>query len=233
MRRIPPVLLGVATAALLAAGCGPEDDASGGPGRADGSASASGAAPESSATSTAPPAVEITGPQKGVAGSGSDMKEPPGKPDGGADFTTQVEYALQGDLLTDARVEGRTTAVCPHGVTQRAGASSECTATWEGIEIPYTVTIGASYEPGDILTPYRAEPGKRLLVAERVRHEFWDRFGGDAGTGLSCDEIPAALAVEEGTPTGYTCQTVRDSGVVSRYKVAMDSHGPRFDRVRD
>ncbi|WP_151773017.1 hypothetical protein [Streptomyces abyssomicinicus] len=233
MRRIPRVFLGVAAAALLVAGCGPDDGAATGPGPEGGAGSASGAAPKSSAAKAAPLAVAVTGPQKGVAESGADMEEPPGKPDGGADFTTQVEYALQGDLLSDARVAGRTTAVCPHGVTREAKATSACTVTYEGVEIPYTVTIGETYEPDDILTPYRAEPRKRLLVARRVHHEFWERFGGDAGTELSCDEIPVAAAVDGSAPTGYTCQTVRDGGAATRYTVAADSDGPLFDRVQD
>jgi hypothetical protein len=246
MRRIPRALSGVAVAALLAAGCASEADAPARPDPADKPpGTASGPAPESSPASNAPPstptmptptpspAVRITGPQEGVAASGADMQDPPGRPPDDADFTAQVEYALQGDLLSDARVPGRTTAVCPHGVTQEARARSACTVTYEGVEIPYTVTIGESYEPGDVLTPYRAEPERRLLVATRVHHEFWDRFGGDAGTELSCDEIPAAVAVAEGEPTGYTCRTVRDSGLTSRYRVVADPSGPRFDRVEN
>ncbi|MGW0928724.1 hypothetical protein [Streptomyces sp. NPDC002644] len=240
MRRNSRALLGVAAAALLMAGCGHEEsDASTDPGRADrpGAASspapASSSAPASSPADDGPLAVEITGPPQGVAGSGSDMADPPGRPGSDADFTTQVEYALQGDLLSGARVEGRTTAVCPEGVTQRAGATSACVATYEGVEIPYTVTIGEDYEPGDVLTPYRAEPEKALLVARRVHHAFWDRFGGDAGTSLSCDEMPAAEAVEPAGPTGHTCRTAREGGDAVDYAVSVEPSGPRFDRVQD
>jgi hypothetical protein len=227
------LFLGVTAAALLVTGCGPEDEAATGPDAADRPGAASAPAPARSTADARPLAVAVTGPQQGVAESGSDLEEPPGKPGSGADFTSQVEYALQGDLLSEARVEGRTTAVCPDGVTQKANASSECTVTYEGVEIPYTVTIGESYETGDILTPYRAEPKKRLLVAKRVHHEFWDQFGGSAGTGLSCDEMPAAAAVDDGEPTGYTCQSIREGGVVARYEVAVESFGPRFGRVQD
>jgi hypothetical protein len=177
-------------------------------------------------------AVEITGPREGVADSGADVADPPGRPGDDADFTSQVEYALQGDLLSEALVAGRTTAVCPDGVTRQANASSACVVTYEGVEVPYTVTIGGSYEEGDVLTPYRAEPGRRLLIAERVHHEFWERFGGPAGIRLSCEEMPAVEAVEDGAPTGHVCRTIREGGVVADYEVAVDSSGPRFDRVR-
>ncbi|MER5479105.1 hypothetical protein ABT026_19360 [Streptomyces sp. NPDC002734] len=232
MRRIPRLFLGVTAAVLLTAGCGPEDEAATG-GPADKPGASSSPAPARSTADTGPLAVRITGPQKGVATSGSDMEDPPGKPGSGADFVSQVEYALQGDLLSDALVEGRTTAVCPDGVTRRANASSACTVTYEGVEIPYTVTIGESYEEGDILTPYRAEPKKRLLVAERVHHAFWEQFGGSAGMTLSCEKMPVAEAVDDGAPTGHVCRTIREGGRAADYEVTADSSGPRFGRVQD
>lgn len=231
MRRIPRLILGVTAAGLLIAGCGWEDEAATGD-PADKPGAASSPAPARSGADARPLAVRITGPQKGVAAGGSDMEDPPGRPGGGADFTSQVEYALQGDLLSDALVEGRTTAVCPDGVTRRAEASSACTVTYEGVEIPYTVTIGESYEDGDVLTPYRAEPRKRLLVAERVHHEFWVQFGGSAGMTLSCEKMPVAEAVEEQAPTGHVCRTIREGGRVADYEVSADAFGPRFVRVQ-
>ncbi|MEU3552879.1 hypothetical protein [Streptomyces fragilis] len=232
MRRIPRLFLGVTAAALLIAGCGSEDEAAPGD-PADKPGAASSPAPARSTADADPLPVRITGPQQGVAASGSDMEDPPGRPGRGADFTSQVEYALQGDLLSDARVEGRTTAVCPDGVTRKANASSACIVTYEGVEIPYTVTIGESYEEGDVLTPYRAEPKKRLLLAKRVHDAFWEQFGGSAGMTLSCADMPVAEAVDEGAPTGHLCRTVRDGGRVADYEVTVDSYGPRFGRVQD
>ncbi|MGD9485243.1 DUF4333 domain-containing protein [Streptomyces sp. TRM70308] len=226
--RIPKIVTAVAAAALLTAGCGSDDGGSDGGGetRADAAAGA-----EETPTPAEPLAVEISGPQQDVVESHDDLVAPSPEPGSGAEFAEKVEYKLREKLLRQAKVNGETTADCPDGITREAGATSTCTATYEGVEIPFEVTISDRYEEGDFLIQYDTAPQQDLLVAKRVFHEFWERHQDSGGYEqmLSCDELPAAVAVDRGGDSGYQCQVWHEAGdTTTVFNVTTDSFGPEF-----
>ncbi|MER7054571.1 MULTISPECIES: hypothetical protein [unclassified Streptomyces] len=230
--RIAPV---VVAAALLTAGCGSEEDSN------QRSSAGDGSSREQHKPVDQLLAVGLTGPQSGVVDSDDGLKTPEPKPDSGAEFTEKVEHKLRRDLLRAAKVNGETTADCPDGVTLKASATSACTATYEGVEIPYEVTVSDSYKEGGFLIQYDAEPQKDLLVAQRVYHEFWEQRGADGGGGyeqkVSCDEMPAAQAVNRGADTGHRCQVWHElggedgAGRVTAFAVWTGTYGPDFRPV--
>ncbi|MFE3515333.1 hypothetical protein [Streptomyces sp. NPDC059166] len=205
------LLIPLLAAGLLTAGCGSDDagTASGSGKGSTGSArkSDSGSGGQASGKDLA---VAITGPQKDVLESGDKGLEVTPEPARDAPFTEQIEHKLREDVIRDARVPGKTEASCPDGVTQKASAVSKCTVTYEGAEIPYTVTISDSYREGSFITSYTAEPQKMLLVAKATYNQFDERYGAQSGRSdaskLSCDEIPVAKAFDFDSDSGYTCQ---------------------------
>ncbi|MET7369328.1 DUF4333 domain-containing protein [Streptomyces sp. NPDC005566] len=196
-------LVALLAAGLLTAGCGSDDGSASG--SASGGSEKSG---DAAAQGKALPVV-VDGPQKDVLKSGDKGLKVTPAPARGASFTKQVEHRLRESVLLSTKVPGTTAADCPDGVTQKAGAVSTCTVTYEGAEIPYEVTISDSYREGSFITSYTAEPGKGLLVAKVVYHQFNEQYGAASGRSdaskLSCDEIPAAKAYDFDTDSGYTC----------------------------
>ncbi|MFJ7086816.1 hypothetical protein ACIQU8_26730 [Streptomyces griseus] len=210
--RISKNLIGLAAVGILAAGCGSSssDDSAGSSGSA-GSSSSAGQAPSEEAKAPEPGAdlaVPVTGPQPDVLASSSDpkLKVTP-KPANGASFTEKVEHKLQEDLLGRLKVPGKTSANCPDGVTQKASAVSICNVTYEGATVPYEIEISEKYKPGSFLTFYNSTPKKGLLVAKNAYDRFWTANKGRSDISkLSCEELPAAKAVDEETETGFHCQ---------------------------
>ncbi|MEV6311700.1 hypothetical protein AB0M10_24245 [Streptomyces sp. NPDC051840] len=208
------LLIPLLAAGLLTAGCGSDDadsstGASSGSGKRSSSSSgkSGGSGDQASGKDLA---VAITGPQKEVLESGDKGLEVTPEPARDAPFTEQIEHKLREDVIRDARVPGKTEANCPDGVTQKASAVSKCTVTYEGAEIPYTVTISDSYREGSFITSYTAEPQKMLLVAKATYNQFNESYGSESGRSdaskLSCDEIPTAKAFDFDSDSGYTCQ---------------------------
>ncbi|MCZ7417020.1 MULTISPECIES: DUF4333 domain-containing protein [unclassified Streptomyces] len=244
--RYPKMITGLVAAGLLVTGCGGSDD---GGGERDGGKKDSAAKADRTPGSDDEPKadtgagqeelpVKVTGPDQDVVKAEDEDPEPPGKPESGADFTAQVEYKLRESVLRAAGADGETSATCPDGVTQKAGATSKCTATYEGAEIPYEVTISDKYEEGDFLTMYNAKPQKGLLVAKAVHHELWTTWGeGREAEKLACEELPVAKAVDLDADTGYVCQAWTEYGGPDRdggyetLKVVMGNYGPKFEAV--
>ncbi|MBV7245155.1 hypothetical protein [Streptomyces sp. MW-W600-10] len=213
--RISKNLIGLAAVGILAAGCGSSssDDSAGSSGSSGSSGSAGSASQAPSEEAKAPEpgadlAVPVTGPQPDVLASSSDpkLKVTP-KPANGASFTEKVEHKLQEDLLGRLKVPGKTSANCPDGVTQKASAVSICNVTYEGATVPYEIEISEKYKPGSFLTFYNSTPKKGLLVAKNAYDRFWTANKGRSDISkLSCEELPAAKAVDEETETGFHCQ---------------------------
>ncbi|MDX3505146.1 hypothetical protein PV689_24790 [Streptomyces sp. ATCC51928] len=207
--RISKNLIGLAAVGILAAGCGSSssDDSAG----SSGSSGSAGQAPSEEAKAPEPGAdlaVPVTGPQPDVLASSSDpkLKVTP-KPANGASFTEKVEHKLQEDLLGRLKVPGKTSANCPDGVTQKASAVSICNVTYEGATVPYEIEISEKYKPGSFVTFYNSTPKKGLLVAKNAYDRLWTSHKGRTDISkLSCDELPAAKAVDEETETGFHCQ---------------------------
>ncbi|MFC9246155.1 hypothetical protein ACFT7S_19760 [Streptomyces sp. NPDC057136] len=97
--------------------------------------------------------------------------------------------------LAGTKVPGRTSAECPDGVTLKAGAISQCVATYEGAEIPYEVKISDSYTKGSTITSHTTEAQKGVLVAKFVYNALYESYGAGSGrtdaSKLACDEIPS------------------------------------------
>ncbi|QIP88084.1 hypothetical protein GLX30_33275 [Streptomyces sp. Tu 2975] len=192
--RFPMIVTGVAAVALLSSGCSSAETAQGG-----GADDASKALP-----------VTITGPQPDVHMRGGDALRVTPIPAVGAPFLQKVEHALREDALSIAKVAGETSAKCPAGVTQKAGAVSQCVVTYAGAEIPYEVKISDSYTAGSSIISYTKEPKKGLLVGKLVYQMINENYGSESGRSdaskLACDELPAAKAFDFGADTGYKCQ---------------------------
>ncbi|MGW7437100.1 hypothetical protein [Streptomyces sp. NPDC054849] len=192
--RFPMMVTGVAAVALLTAGCSSAESAQGG-----GADDAAKALP-----------VAITGPQPDVhmRGGGEALQITP-RPEVGAPFVQKVEHALREDVLSTAKVAGETGAKCPAGVTQKAGAVSQCVVTYAGAEIPYEVKISDSYTAGSSVISYTKEPKKGLLVGKLVYEMINQNYGSESGrtdaSKLACDELPAAKTFDFGADTGYKC----------------------------
>ncbi|MEG3630278.1 hypothetical protein [Streptomyces poriticola] len=221
--KIAPV---VVAAVLLTAGCGSDGD---------GRSSAAGGSKREREPESKPLAVELTQAQSDVVQDNDDLETPQPEPDGSSEFTDKVEHRLREALLRSAKVNGETTADCPDGVTLKASATSTCTATYEGVEIPFSVKIADDYQAGDFLIRYDTEAEQDLLVAKRVYQEFWQRHEDSGGyeQTLTCDEIPAVKAVEKGADTGYQCQVWHDAGNrTTNFSVITDTYGYKFTPAR-
>ncbi|PCG81703.1 hypothetical protein CIB93_34055 [Streptomyces sp. WZ.A104] len=237
-------LIGLAAVGILVTGCGPSSDDDSGKSRASaGSAGSADRAPEKEDKAPEPGAdlaVAVTGPQPDVLVSSSDpkLKVLP-KPDNGASFTEKVEHKLQESLLSRVKVPGKTSANCPDGVTQEAGAVSVCNVTYEGAVIPYEVKISDKYKPGSFMTFYNSTPKKSLLVAKAAYNRLWESYKGRSDAEkLSCEELPVAKAVDEETETGLHCQywgkyagDDRDGGFV-KLGIKVNRHNVNFFEVR-
>ncbi|MEV6963806.1 hypothetical protein AB0M47_01745 [Hamadaea sp. NPDC051192] len=155
--------------------------------------------------------VSISGPQADVVGRGDgDVLRIKPAPAVNAPVKDKIEHALREDVLATVRVLGTTSANCADGITMRAGATSQCTVTYQGIDIPYEVKISDRYTEGSMVFSYTKKPTKGVLVAKVIYNLMNERYGSDSGrtdaSKLACDEIPAVKVVEFRADTGYTCQ---------------------------
>ncbi|PWS44029.1 hypothetical protein DKT74_13440 [Streptomyces sp. ZEA17I] len=231
-------LIGLAAVGILAVGCGS--------GNSSGTTvtPAADSKPEatqetSAAPEAAPLAVAVDGPQKDVLDSSSDgqLKVLP-KPDNSAPFTERVEHKLQEQVLGRVKVPGKTSAECPDGVTQKAGAVSTCNVTYEGAVIPYEVKISDSYKEGSFMTFYNAKPLKGLIVAKVVYNQLFQQYGSRSdATKLACEEFPAAQSVDFEADSGLTCQYWskygnQGDGGYETLRVKAGTYGPSFEQVR-
>ncbi|MDA5284109.1 MULTISPECIES: hypothetical protein [unclassified Streptomyces] len=184
----------MATVTLLSAGCSSAESGQGG--AADGAVKAL--------------PVAITGPQPDVHMRGGDALRVRPLPEVGAPFVQKVEHALREDALNTAKVVGETSAKCPDGVMQKAGAVSQCVVTYSGAEIPYEVKISDSYKAGSSIISYTKEPKQGLLVGKLVYQMINENYGSESGRSdaskLACDELPAAKTIDFGADTGFKCQ---------------------------
>lgn len=189
------MIFGLIAACLLTAGCGSSaaEDGAGG------------------AAQKALP-VAVDGPQEGVVPqreTGEKLKITP-LPAMDAPFVEKVEHNLRQSVLRSARVLGETSAKCPDGVDEKAGAVSQCVATYEGVDVPYEVKISDSAKEGSSLIFFETTPKAGLLVAKAVYDSLNEEYGSESGhtdaSKLACETMPAAKAVPLGKDTSYTCQ---------------------------
>ncbi|MFE7481292.1 hypothetical protein [Streptomyces sp. NPDC057552] len=237
-------LIGLAVVGILAVGCGSGDSAAPISAPAAESKPTADSKPDAVQETTAAPQeptlpVVVDGPQKDVLDRSTDgqLKVLP-KPESGAPFTEQVEHRLQEQLLGRIKVPGKTSAECPGGVTQKAGAVSTCNVTYEGAVVPYEVKISDSYKEGGFMTFYNAKPLKGLVVAKVVYNQLFEQYGSRSdATKLACEEFPAAKAVDLDGDSGLTCQYWskygnKGDGGYETLRVKAGTYGPSFEQVR-
>ncbi|MEV4874942.1 hypothetical protein [Streptomyces cyaneofuscatus] len=234
-------LIGLAAVGILAVGCG-SGGSTGSTVNPAADAKPDTAQETSAAPQAAPLPVAVDGPQKDVLDSSSDgqLKVLP-KPDNSAPFTERVEHKLQEQLLSRIKVPGKTSAECPDGVTQKAGAVSTCNVTYEGAVIPYEVKISDSYKEGSFMTFYNSKPLKALVVAKVVYDQLFEQYGSGSGRSdaskLACEEFPAATAVDFDADSGLTCQYWskygnEGDGGYETLRVKAGAYGTSFEQVR-
>ncbi|MEE1928640.1 hypothetical protein V1J52_10610 [Streptomyces sp. TRM 70351] len=234
--RYARTITAVVAAGLLTAGCGgdTEDDA------------ASTATPTAAAGAAVD---EETGaPADGARPEGEQrpvVVEPPAEepvrsnptlspsPDSGADLTEKIIYELRQRTVEMAGVVKDTEGSCEGGeVTLKAGATTACTITYEGVEVPWEVNIADDYEEGSFIVRYDIAPTKGVLVGETVRAEFW-KLQNTMSDDLRCDELPEVELVEIDTDTGYRCQyLIEEDDGPGRYSdriVKVDDRDVEFD----
>ncbi|MDK1473460.1 hypothetical protein QNO07_08525 [Streptomyces sp. 549] len=135
-------------------------------------------------------------------------------PDRSATITDKVVYELQQRTVQMAGVLKDTTGTCAGGeLTMKAGATTECKVTYDGVDVPWDVTIGDNYKEGSFVVSYRVAPKKALLVGEGVKAAFWTQQSSTSDD-LRCDDLPKAELVEVDQDSGYKCQYLikRDGG---------------------
>lgn len=146
--------------------------------------------------------------------------------------TENVLNELKVDTLKMARVHGTMKAKCAGGaLTMKAGATTKCSVTYEGVEVPWNVTISDNYTSGSKIFSYQAEPEKGVLTAKAVYGE-WHKLQSSENRELRCSEIPDVELVDLDTPTNYKCQYLleKDGGEEwSDRIVAVKTGGVEFN----
>lgn len=109
-----------------------------------------------------------------------------------------------------AQAMGRTTAQCDRSsLTGADGETANCTVTYEGLKVPWSVTFQGSTGIGR-LVGYKAQPGVGILTREGVERDFWSRDHAYARD-LRCADLPKAELVPLDLPTRYRCEYLTDS----------------------
>ncbi|MBU7598201.1 hypothetical protein JGS22_011385 [Streptomyces sp. P38-E01] len=236
--RITRTLVGAVAVAVLAVGCG-------GSGSGDGTepggntASGSGGVDEGDDSQTdggesEELPVKIDAPVEELL---EDRPKINPEPPRDASETERVVHDLREKTLAMAGVEGRTAGSCAGGdVTMKAGATTTCTVTYEGLKVPWEVTISDRYEPGSFVFTYQAKPQMGLLTAKGVGGEFFKQQNRRGVDRVQCSEIPDAELVELNIQTEHRCQYPLDEDGEERWSVRaveVQPSGLSFGLPRD
>lgn len=155
-------------------------------------------------------------------------------PDRSATTTDKVLYELQRRTVRMAGIAGATSGECEGGeLVMKAGAATSCTVTYEGVKVPWEITISDSYKPGSIIFSYTAKPLKGVLTAQGVHGTFWKQQN-SYSEDLRCSEIPKAVLVELDQETDYKCQYLIKDGSGDRFSdrsVKVSELGVQFSPV--
>ncbi|MFF4239277.1 hypothetical protein ACFYYL_25685 [Actinomadura geliboluensis] len=193
------VLVPVGTAAVLSAGCAGSD------------------APPAKPSAT--PLPNVVPSPTGPAALG-DVKPSP-SPGKNASLAENLQYELRIKTIKMAYAMGRTSAECDENVRPEPGTKATCTVTYEGVRVPWNVTIGGrGFSPG--LIEYTAEPAMGVITREGAIRFYWANKA--FGRQVRCSDMPAVELVPLDKPTRYQCGT---SPRVKESLQATDA-GPRF-----
>jgi hypothetical protein len=153
--------------------------------------------------------VRVTGPPRDLIDGEVALRRLGPGPGGDAPVLDQVRYELRWETLRRAKVWGRTSARCAGDrVALAPGAVTRCTVTYEGLAVPFDVTIDKDSRPTDRLVRYTPAARKFVVRAAAVYDYAWRRF---AGEDPRCTRVPPLRVLEPGY-TGDRCQHVDEIG---------------------
>lgn len=155
-----------------------------------------------------------------------DVKLSP-SPGANAPLVENLKYELRIKTVKMAAAMGSTSAACDQAdLRPEPGAVVGCTVTYEGVRIPWKVTIkGQGFSPG--LVEYDAEPAMGVITREGALRFYWAEKA--HGRQVRCTNIPTVEAVPLDKPTKYRCET---SPAVKDVLEATEA-GPRFYAARE
>lgn len=149
-----------------------------------------------------------------------------------APLMAQISASLRRETLLLVKVKGELGGGdCAGGKLNLAPkATTECTVTYNGLEVPWRITIAEDYKPNDTLIKYTMKPLKGIMHIQSVR-ALVEKGAPKGVLELRCDEMPEVKLVEVGKPTGIKCQylelvgTRAQSLVWRDYPVTMNERG--------
>ncbi|TCO59412.1 hypothetical protein [Actinocrispum wychmicini] len=159
-----------------------------------------------------PMPVEVTGPEPDLLTSNQAYAEfPPASVS--LPVMEQLAQQMRKETVLRSGIRGRFGAAsCPRGgLTMRAGATTTCTIRYEGVDVPWNITIGDDYQRGSQFFDYRVTGTVGVLRARAVHGLLWNKASRVPSQRLRCDAIPEMKVVQLG-PTGYRCQYLDTTG---------------------
>ncbi|HEY8457208.1 MAG TPA: hypothetical protein VIL34_16575 [Actinopolymorphaceae bacterium] len=155
------------------------------------------------------------------------------KPEGGLPAIT---YELQEQVVKTAGVSKPTTATCEVSKIPMALRDFDCTVTYEGLEVPFTVTITDVTDASAIgmsLFEWKSKAHKVVITRQGVFDSFWRENVRAGEKNMRCDgHIPRKALVRPGR-TGYYCYSTSRGGTHNRWEVTTNEHGLQFVATED
>ncbi|WP_307126208.1 hypothetical protein [Streptomyces sp. B1I3] len=145
-----------------------------------------------------------------------------------ATFAENLAYELRRKTLDMARAPGKVTAECPKDVGSKSGTQVTCTATYEGLDVVWNVSIGEKSGWSDNVVEFEAAPGKGVLTRDGVARLLYGNYRDSIDYAL-CNDIPEAVLVPLDTDTAYACEVVfkGKKPIGFNEKVRVTEAGPR------
>ncbi|WP_211305372.1 hypothetical protein, partial [Crossiella equi] len=146
----------------------------------------------------------------------------------GAPIVERVLVELKRKTLSLVEVEGKIGGACKDNALQLGpNAVTDCTVSYEDLEVPWQVTIGGNYKAGDMFFTYTAKPSRGVLLRAVVHSKLVSLYG-PRNVPLRCDEMPERKLVEQNKDSGVKCQyleTTREGLAWRDLPVLVDGGG--------
>lgn len=149
--------------------------------------------------------------------------------------TSQILEAMR--LRTDlmAGYKGATGGRCDRGrVRLAANATTNCSVSYRGHPVRWSVTISDDYKSGNVFIQYQIYPQRAVLLSKAVYSEWWATNKTGDHLGLRCSKVPPLTVVTPDAPTIYKCQKLMP-GVDSEppywqdSRISVGDYGVEFD----
>ncbi|GAA2839437.1 hypothetical protein [Crossiella cryophila] len=135
----------------------------------------------------------------------------PGEPFDAPPLKKMVEE-LRLQTLVMVQFRGEVAGSCKDDkIVFKAGGITDCMVTYNGLQVPWQITVSDDFKESDMLVKYTMKPLKGVLQAEAVHALFAEQYQ-RLGDELRCDQLPAAQLVEPGKKTEFKCQYRTVSG---------------------